>query len=159
MIDRPVGDVLKGKSSPNLLSVAATATVVEAVALMDEKGLGSVLVRDAGGKMVGIFTERDLMRRVVRQGRDPKTTPMSAVMSPDVRQVPATESIVEVLRIMVEHGYRHMLVAEGAKPAGVVSIRDLMASLILPDAPIAHEGRRGEVRSRAEDAVSTLRQG
>lgn len=159
MIDRPVGDVLKGKSSPNLLSVASTATVVEAVALMDEKGLGSVLVRDAGGKMVGIFTERDLMRRVVRQGRDPKSTPMSAVMSPDVRQVPATESIVEVLRIMVEHGYRHMLVAEGAKPAGVVSIRDLMASLILPDAPIAHEGRRGEVRSRAEDAVTTLRQG
>lgn len=159
MIDRPVGDVLKGKSSPNLLSVASTATVVEAVALMDEKGLGSVLVRDSGGKMVGIFTERDLMRRVVRQGRDPKTTPMSAVMSPDVRQVPATESIVEVLRIMVEHGYRHMLVAEGAKPAGVVSIRDLMASLILPDAPIAHEGRRGEVRSRAEDAVTTLRQG
>ena len=159
MIDRPVGDVLKGKSSPNLLSVASTATVVEAVALMDEKGLGSVLVRDAAGKMAGIFTERDLMRRVVRQGRDPKTTPMSAVMSPDVRQVPATESIVEVLRIMVEHGYRHMLVAEGAKPAGVVSIRDLMASLILPDAPIAHEGRRGEVRSRAEDAVSTLRQG
>ena len=159
MIDRPVGDVLKGKSSPNLLSVASTATVVEAVALMDEKGLGSVLVRDAGGKMVGIFTELDLMRRVVRQGRDPKTTPMSAVMSPDVRQVPATESIVEVLRIMVEHGYRHMLVAEGAKPAGVVSIRDLMASLILPDAPIAHEGRRGEVRSRAEDAVTTLRQG
>jgi CBS domain-containing protein len=155
MIDRPVGDVLKGKSSPNLLSVASTATVVEAVALMDEK----VLVRDAGGKMVGIFTERDLMRRVVRQGRDPKTTPMSAVMSPDVRQVPATESIVEVLRIMVEHGYRHMLVAEGAKPAGVVSIRDLMVWLILPDEPIAHEGRRGEVRSRAEDAVTTLRQG
>jgi CBS domain-containing protein len=159
MIDRPVGDVLKGKSSPNLLSVAATATVAEAVALMDEKGLGSVLVRDAGGKMAGIFTERDLMRRVVRQGRDPKTTPMSAVMSPDVRQVPATDSIVEVLRIMVEHGYRHMLVAEGAKPAGVVSIRDLMSWLILPDAPIAHEGRRGEVRSRAEDAVSTLRKG
>jgi signal-transduction protein with cAMP-binding, CBS, and nucleotidyltransferase domain len=108
--------------------------------------------------LAGIFTERDLMRRVVRQGRDAKTTPMSAVMSPDVRQVPATESIVEVLRIMVEHGYRHMLVAEGSKPAGVVSIRDLMAWLILPDAPIAHEGRRGEIRARAEDAVTTLRQ-
>jgi CBS domain-containing protein len=159
MIDRPVGDVLKGKSSPNLLSVASTATVADAVALMDEKGLGSVLVRDAGGKMAGIFTERDLMRRVVRQGRDPKTTPMSAVMSPDVRQVPATESILEVLRIMVEHGYRHMLVAEGGKPAGVVSIRDLMSWLILPDAPIAHEGRRGEIRTRAIDAVETLKQG
>ncbi len=158
MIDRPVGELLKGKSSPNLFSVAVTATVTDAVALMDEKGLGSVLVRDGSGKMAGIFTERDLMRRVVRQGRDPKTTPMSAVMSPDVRQVPATESIVETLRIMVEHGYRHMLVSDGGKPAGVVSIRDLMRWLILPDAPIAAEGKRGEVRERALDTVETLKQ-
>lgn len=159
MIDRPVGDVLKGKPSASLFSVASTATVSEAVALMDEKGLGSVLVRDVGGRMAGIFTERDLMRRVVRQGRDPKTTAMSAVMSPEVRQVPASESIVETLRIMVEHGYRHMLVSDGGKPAGVVSIRDLMRWLILPDEPIAHEGRRGEIRTRAMDAVETLKQG
>ena len=159
MIDRPVGDILAGKASPNLLSVAATATVSEAVALMDEKGLGSVLVRDAAGAMAGIFTERDLMRRVVRQGRDPKTTPMSAVMTPEVRKVPSTETIVEVLRLMIEHGYRHMLVADGGKPVGVVSIRDLMRWLILPDAPIAHEGRRGEIRTRALDAVETLKQG
>lgn len=159
MIDRPVGDVLKGKDTAHLFSVAATATVADAVALMDEKGLGSVLVRDAAGNMAGIFTERDLMRRVVRQGRDARTTPMSAVMSPEVRKVQVTESIVEVLRIMVEHGYRHMLVADGEKPAGVVSIRDLMRWLILPDEPIAHEGRRGVVKSRAEDTVETLRQG
>jgi CBS domain-containing protein len=126
---------------------------------MDEKSLGSVLVRDATGVIAGIFTERDLMRRVVRQGRDPKTTPMTAVMSPDVRKVPASETVVEVLRIMIEHGYRHMLVADGGKPLGVVSIRDLMATLILPDAPIAHEGRRGEIRSRAQDTVETLRKG
>ena len=157
MIDRPVGDILKNKASPNLLSVPTTATVTEAVALMDEKSLGSVLVRDAAGAMAGIFTERDLMRRVVRQGRDPKTTPMSAVMTPDVRQVPATEPIVEVLRLMVEHGYRHMLISEGGKPAGVVSIRDLMHWLILPDAPIAHEGRRGVIKTRTEDTVETLR--
>ena len=159
MIDRPVGDILKNKASPNLLSVPTTATVTEAVALMDEKSLGSVLVRDAAGAMAGIFTERDLMRRVVRQGRDPKTTPMSAVMTPDVRQVPATEPIVEVLRLMVEHGYRHMLISEGGKPAGVVSIRDLMHWLILPDAPIAHEGRRGVIKTRTEDTVETLRHG
>lgn len=158
MIDRPVGDILKAKASPTMLSVAATATVSEAVALMDEKGLGSVLVRNGAGAMVGIFTERDLMRRVVRQGRDAKTTAMSAVMTPDVRKVPASESILEVLRLMIEHGYRHMLVTEGGKPAGVVSIRDLMRWLILPDAPIAHEGRRGEIRERAQDTVETLKQ-
>jgi CBS domain-containing protein len=159
MINRPVSDILKGKASPNLLSISTTATVSDAVALMDEKGLGSVLVRDAAGAMAGIFTERDLMRRVVRQNRDPKTTPMSAVMTPDVRQVPSSEPIIEVLRLMIEHGYRHMLVADGAKPVGVVSIRDLMATLILPDEPIAHEGRRGEVRSRTEDTVESLRRG
>jgi signal-transduction protein with cAMP-binding, CBS, and nucleotidyltransferase domain len=157
MIDRPVGDILKGKPTGSMFSVPVNATVSEAVALMDEKGLGSVLVRDASGAMAGIFTERDLMRRVVRQGRDPRGTPMSSVMTPDVRSVPSTESIVEVLRLMVEHGYRHMMVADGGKPAGVVSIRDLMKWLILPDAPIAHEGRRGEIRARAEDAVGTLR--
>jgi len=108
--------------------------------------------------MAGIFTERDLMRRVVRQGRDPKSTPMSTVMTPDIRSVPAGESMVEVLRIMLEHGYRHMLVADGGKPAGVVSIRDLMRWMILPDAPVAHEGRRGVIRTRAEDAVETLKQ-
>ena len=159
MIDRPIGDILKSKMSPNLISVTATATVSEAVALMDEKGLGSILIRDSAGAMVGIFTERDLRRRVVRQNRDPKATPMAAVMTPDVRHVPASESLVEVLRIMIEHGYRHMLVSEGGKPAGVVSIRDLMHWLILPDAPIAHEGRRGVIKTRTEDTVQTLRQG
>jgi len=143
----------------SVLSAAATATVMEAVALMDEKGLGSVLVRDASGAMAGIFTERDVMRRVVRQGRDPKTTPMSAVMSPDVRHMASTESMVEVLRVMIEHGYRHMLIADGGKPVGVVSIRDLMSAMVLPDQPIAHEGRRGEIRTRALDTAETLRKG
>ncbi len=159
MIDKPVGEILKAKQGPTLLSIAATATVAEAVALMDEKGLGSVLARDAGGNMAGIFTERDLMRRVVRQGRDPKSTPVSAVMTPEVRSVPSSESTVEVLRIMVEYGYRHMLVADGGKPVGVLSARDVMRALILPDEPIAHEGKRGEVRTRALDTVETLRQG
>lgn len=159
MINRPVGDILKGKASGSLFSVTVTATVSEAVALMDEKGLGSVLIRNAAGSIAGIFTERDVMRRVVRQGRDPRTTKMSAVMTPDVRKVPSTESVVEVLRLMVEHGYRHMLVANGDKPVGVVSIRDLMHWLILPDEPIAYEGLRGEVRSRTEDTVDTLRKG
>ncbi len=158
MIDRPVGDVLKAKDSPSIITVPPETTVFDAVALMDEKHMGSVLVRPAGKPVAGIFTERDLMRRVVRQGRDPKATPLSAVMTPDVRQVPATESIVEVLRIMVEHGYRHMLVSEAGQPWGVVSIRDLMRWLIVPR-EIAHEGRRGVIATRAADAVETLRGG
>ena len=152
-----IGVILKDKGS-DVLKVSTGATVKEAVEAMCARRVGSVLICD-GMQCAGIFTERDLMRRVVRQGRDPKTTPVSAVMSPDVRQVPSTESIVETLRIMVEHGYRHMLVSDGDKPAGVVSIRDLMRWMILPDAPVAHEGRRGVIRTRTEDAVETLKQG
>lgn len=152
-----VKELLTGKDG-GLLVAAPDTTVLDAAEQMNTRGTGSVLVME-GGKLSGIFTERDLMRRVVRQGRDPKATAMSAVMSPEVRQVPASESIVETLRIMVEHGYRHMLVSQDGKPAGVVSIRDLMRWLILPDAPIAHEGRRGEIRTRALDAVETLKQG
>lgn len=159
MIDRPIGDIMKAKTGPSIVTIPPTATVFEAVALMDEKRTGSVLVREAGKPVAGIFTERDLMRRVVRLGRDPKATTMKDVMTPDVRSVPMTESTLEVLRIMVEYGYRHMLVMESeTQPWGVVSIRDLMAWLIVPE-QIAHEGRRGVVYTRAADTVQTLRGG
>jgi len=157
MIDRPIGDIMKAKSGPSIVTIPPTATVFEAVALMDEKRTGSVLVREAGKPVAGIFTERDLMRRVVRLGRDPKATTMKDVMTPDVRSVPMTESTLEVLRVMVEYGYRHMLVMETeTQPWGVVSIRDLMAWLIVPK-EIAHEGHRGVVYTRAADTVEALR--
>ncbi len=159
MIDRPVGEVLKDLGSPGIVAVTATTTVTEAVATMNQKGLGSVLVRDARGAISGIFTERDLMRRVVGEGRDPRVLPISSVMTANVRSVPSTQSVVETLRIMLEHGYRHMLVDDGGKPGGLLSIRDLMRWMILPDAPIAHEGRRGVIRTRADDAARTLREG
>jgi CBS domain-containing protein len=159
MIDRPIGEILKTKNGPSLVTVPPTATVFEAVALMDEKRTGSVLVREAGKPVAGIFTERDLMRRVVRLGRDPKATPMRDVMTPEVRSVPFDESTLEVLRIMVEYGYRHMLVMETpTQPWGVVSIRDLMASLIVPKG-VAPEGHRGVVYTRAADTIATLREG
>lgn len=159
MIDRPIGDIMKAKTGPSIVTIPPTATVFEAVALMDEKRTGSVLVREAGKPVAGIFTERDLMRRVVRLGRDPKATAMKDVMTPEVRSVPMTESTLEVLRLMVEYGYRHMLVMETeTQPWGVVSIRDLMAWLIVPE-QIAHEGRRGVVYTRAADTVQTLRGG
>jgi CBS domain-containing protein len=159
MIDRPIGDIMKAKEGPSIVTIPLTATVFDAVAMMDEKRTGSVLVREAGKPVAGIFTERDLMRRVVRLGRDPKATPIKDVMTPEVRSVPMTESTLEVLRIMVEHGYRHMLVMESqTQPWGVVSIRDLMSWLIVPT-EIAHEGRRGVVYTRAADTLEALRQG
>ncbi len=159
MIDRPVGDVLKGKGTRDLVAVDAAMTVYQAVGQMNQKGLGSVVIQGQDGAVAGIFTERDLMRRVVGEGRDPKATALSAVMTPNVRRMASTEPVSEVLRVMVEHGYRHMVIDEGGRSVGLVSIRDLMRWLILPDQPVAHEGRRGVIKTKAEDAVETLRQG
>jgi CBS domain-containing protein len=156
MIDRPIGDVLKAKANQELLVVAATSTVSEAVAAMNARSAGSVLIRGASGRIDGIFTERDLMRRVVGEGREPKSTPVSAVMSANVRHVHPSETVIGVLRLMLEHGYRHILVDDASTVRGLLSIRDLMGWLVLPDEPIAHEGRGGVIRARAEDAIETL---
>jgi CBS domain-containing protein len=78
-------------------------------------------------------------------------------MSPNVRKVAPGATIEEALRLMVVHGYRHLLVEEGGKVMGLVSIRDLMAALVLPDEPVAHEGRVGVIKARAEETVRSIK--
>lgn len=158
MIANTVGAVIKGKKIQELVSAPSAATVADAVAIMSRRDLGAVVVRDGNGPVEGIFTERDLMRRVVAAGRDPATTPITEVMSPNVRRVPAAATIEEALRLMIVHGYRHLLVEEGATTLGLISIRDLMGMMVLPDESIAHEGRVGVIRSRAEEAVRSLQE-
>ena len=157
MLTQTVGSIIKGKDIQELFAVAASAMVSEAVALMSRKGIGAIIVRSPGGPVEGILTERDLMRRVLDEGRDPKTTPMSAVMSREVRRVASTATIEEALRLMVVHGHRHLLVDEGAKLLGLVSIRDLMTWIVLPDEPVAHEGRVGVIRARTQEAIRSLK--
>lgn len=156
MIANTVGAVIRSKKIQELVAVPPASTVADAVAIMSRRELGAIVVRDGGGPVDGIFTERDLMRRVVDAGLDPTTTPIAEVMSPNVRRVPAVATIEEALRLMVVHGYRHLLVEEGAATLGLISIRDLMAAMVLPDESIAHEGRVGVIRSRAEEAVRSL---
>ena len=76
--------VVRDKGSDELISVPASATVAEAVAAMTEREVGAVLIMNEDGLVSGIFTERDVVVRVVKQGRDPKTTPISMVMTRDV---------------------------------------------------------------------------
>jgi CBS domain-containing protein len=158
MINQPVASVLAGKEIHGLIVVSASATVAEAVAEMSRRAVGAVLIGDSSGVIEGIFTERDVMCRVVDHGLDAKQTPVAAVMSRNVRQVAPSATVEEVLRLMVEHGHRHVLVAGDDAPRGLLSIRDLMRWLLLPDEPVAHEGRGGVIHTRAEQAVRELRQ-
>jgi CBS domain-containing protein len=156
MIAKTVGSIIKDKKLQELVAVPATATVSEAVATMCRQGVGAVVIRSAGGNVEGIFTERDLMARVVNEGRDPKATPMSAVMSPNVRRVASAAKLEEALGLMVVHGYRHLLVEDAGKVAGLVSIRDLMGATVIPDSSIAPEGRVGVIRARASETLQLV---
>ena len=77
------------------------------------------------GELVGIFSERDLMRRVVAAGRSPGLTKVSEVMTANPRTVSATETVENCLFLMQENGFRHLPVCEGKKLRGLVSLRDL----------------------------------
>jgi CBS domain-containing protein len=102
-------------------------TVVNAVDLMTRHLQGAVMiVRDE--RLVGIFTERDLMNRVVLQRRDPATTRLAEVMTREPRSVTPQHRFGYALHLMHAHGYRHMPVAEAGRPIGMVSLRDVLGS-------------------------------
>jgi len=156
MTSQPIRAVLQAKDIQNLITVAPDASVAEVAALMAQKGVGAVIIRSAASAIGGIFTERDVMCRVVAERRDPAGTKVSEVMSPNVRQVDADATVDEVLRLMVVHGHRHILIKDGAS-FGLVSIRDLMQWLILPDEPVAHEGRVGVIRARTSETIEAVK--
>jgi CBS domain-containing protein len=156
MTNQPIRAVLSAKDIQNLITARPDDSVKAVAELMTGKGVGAVIVSRGGGDIGGIFTERDVMCRVVAEGRDPAATRVSDVMSPNVREVDAEATVEDVLRLMVVHGHRHILVKDTAG-YGLVSIRDLMQWMILPDQPIAHEGRVGVIRARTADTVGAVK--
>ena len=156
MIGTSVGSIVGNKQIQELIAVPASAMVSEAVSKMSERGIGAILIRNSQNTVDGIFTERDLMIRVVNAGRDAKTTAIGTVMSSQVRRVEGWTSIEDALSLMVVHEYRHLLVEDEGKIKGIVSIRDLMATMVTPDTPMAHEGRAQVTRGRAEAALRVV---
>ena len=105
--------------------VQPTQTVFEAASYMVDCNVGAVPVLD-DTKLVGIFSERDIMRRVVTEGRDPLTTHIGDVMSTDLRMVEPGASSEEAMCLMQTHGVRHLPVCEGRTLVGFLSLRDLL---------------------------------
>ena len=100
-------------------------TVVETVRAMVERNIGAVPVIHSG-KLVGIFSERDLMRRVVAAGRDPRATCMAEVMTDDPLAVGTGEDLETCLTLMRRHGFRHLPVCHEGQLVGIVSLRDIL---------------------------------
>jgi CBS domain-containing protein len=130
MTPQSIEAVVRNKTNEELLSVEASATVAEAVAVMASHRVGSVLIMTEDRLVGGIFTERDLLVRVVDAGLDPKSTPVSMVMTRDVRFVTPGTTVEAALALMHVNRHRHLLVIDGPKAYGLVSIGDLVREMI-----------------------------
>ena len=105
--------------------VETDQSVLEAVQLMVKHNIGAVPVL-RGGELAGIFTERDLMKRVVAQQRDAATTRVSEVMTQNPVTVDIHESIENCMVMMKQHQFRHLPLCDGKKLMGMVSLRDML---------------------------------
>ena len=122
--------LVRDRGSDELISVPAAATVAEAVDTMAARDVGAVMAMTEDGLVAGIFSERDLLVRIVNTGRDPKTTPVSLVMTRDIRFVSPGTTIEAALALMHVHRIRHLLVIDGPRVHGLISMRDLAYQLI-----------------------------
>lgn len=106
-------------------SINADGTVLEAARFMMEHNIGALPVL-RNGELAGIFSERDIMNRVVAVGRTPGHTAVSEVMTANPRAVNLDETIEECLFIMHEFGFRHLPIVDGKELKGLVSLRDIV---------------------------------
>ena len=119
-----VSDVLKGKAG-TLLTIASDASVYDMVKQMVDANVGSLLVT-VGGRIEGIVTERDYLRRVTLEGRTDKDTPVSEIMTSPLIVVSPDTSVDECMAIITQQRIRHLPVAVEGDVVGIISIGDVV---------------------------------
>src|SRR5439155_12448223 len=107
-------------------SLRATATVLEAAEFMAQRRIGAVCVLDEEGKLIGVFSERDILNRVIVPRQDPGTVTLGDVASPLRAVIRCDETPHQALERMEQIGTRHLPVVDGEKWVGMLSIRDLL---------------------------------
>ena len=103
------------------LTLPPHATVNEACRCMRDRGIGAVLVTEDDGRLVGIFTGRDAVHRVLAEGKTASDTKLADVMTRDPDTTPPVKTAIEVLRLMEDGRYRHVPIVENGKLVGIVS--------------------------------------
>lgn len=119
---RSIRSIVAGQTP---ISATKNTTVVEAARRMKEENIGALLVLDSS-RLIGIFTERDALFRVLAAGLDPNTTRLADVMTAQPQTIGPDEPFLHALRIMYESKFRHLPVVEFGRPLGVVSVRDAL---------------------------------
>src|SRR3972149_98044 len=114
----------------DLWSIAPEASVFEALKLMADRNVGAVLVIDARGDLVCIFSERDYARKVALKGKTSRDTPVRDIRTEKVVCVRADQSIEECMALMTGKRIRHLPVLDGGRLVGVISIGDVVKAVI-----------------------------
>lgn len=112
-----------------IISITEDASVLDAIKMMAERSIGSLLVMD-GDTLKGIVTERDYARKVIVKGRSSKSTRVGEIMTADVRTTRTDQTVNDCMKIMTKCRIRHLPVVENDKVLGLISIGDLVQAII-----------------------------
>lgn len=124
-----VKKLLAGKKRNVTYSLRPDNTVIEALELMSMANIGAVMIMD-GGKLVGIFSERDYARKGIIQGRKAKSTPLSDVMITEVHIVTPNMDIEDCMQLFTDKFIRHLPVVDEGKVIGMLSIGDIVSAIM-----------------------------
>jgi CBS domain-containing protein len=113
-----------------LVTAGPKDTVRQVAGQMNQNGVGAVLLVDDTGALCGLFSERDLLSRVVNAGLDPDATPVQSVATADPVTVEPNTHVRDCAALIRERGCRHLPVVRGRKPVGILSARDLLSSVV-----------------------------
>lgn len=112
-----------------IISITEEASVLDAIKMMAERSIGSLLVM-AGGELKGIVTERDYARKVIVKGRSSKSTQVGEIMTADVCTATTQQTVNDCMTVMTERRIRHLPVVEDGEVLGLISIGDLVQAII-----------------------------
>ena len=137
---RPLRRIL-GSEPWALWTVGSTDSVLAALRIMADKNIGFLVVLERG-VLVGVLSERDCVRRAVLTNRSPEATPVADIMVRNVVTVDLAHAFADCLRLMHQHGIRHLPVVDNGKVVTVISIRDLLSEAVTHHAKIIAELER-----------------
>jgi CBS domain-containing protein len=123
-----VRDMIR-KKGYEVYSIAPEATILDALTMMAKHNTGALLVMTEG-KMEGIVSERDCVRKVELKGKNAKDTTVREIMTSDVITIEASQPLEECMALMIEKNFRHLPVCEGKELLGVLSVRDVLKEVV-----------------------------
>jgi signal-transduction protein with cAMP-binding, CBS, and nucleotidyltransferase domain len=114
----------------HIISISPDASVLDAITLMADKSIGSLLVMDSDENLLGIVTERDYARKVIVKGRSSRETRVSEIMTVDVMTAAMDNRVDQCMELMSNRKIRHLPVVDGNRVIGLISIGDLVQAII-----------------------------